>query len=185
MKKLILLFAMSAMTLGAMAQKNTIFVSGNYGFSSTTSEPSAGGTSNTSTSYTFAPKIGYHFSDNQAVGVMFGLTGGESGGVSTTSTVFGAFYRHIFPLGDIFALYGDAGVSYADAQKEINVNIKPGVMARLGKGWALTSEFATLGYRSKDNGSTKTSEFGLDVMGSNGGFTFGIQKSFGLSGVKK
>lgn len=188
MKKTILMLAMSAMTLGAFAQKNSILVSGNFGFNSATNAADV-----TTTTINFAPRLGYEFKENMTIGLNFGYTSTTVGDADALSTInFGPFFRYNMPLGDIFSIYTDVYANYTSLNNDrgtgFNFGVTPGVMAKLGKGWATTLNFANLGYTSFEDDS----QFGLSVLGLGysdatqignqflGGLTFGIQKNFGL-----
>jgi len=192
MKKTILMLAMSAMTLGAFAQKNSILVSGNFGFNSATNAADV-----STTTINFAPRLGYEFKENMTIGLNFGYASSKTGDAAATSAInFGPFFRYNMPLGDIFSIYTDVYANYSSLSNDrgtgFNFGVTPGVMAKLGKGWATTINFANLGYTSFEDESS----FGLNVLGLGydatslmtglgnggllGGFTFGIQKNFGL-----
>ena len=179
MKKTILMLAMSAMTLGAFAQKNSILVSGNFGF---TSETNAADVS-TST-IKFEPRLGYEFQENMTIGLNFGYNSSKTGDFAALSAInFGPFFRYNMPLGDIFSIYTDVYANYSSLSNDrgtgFNFGVTPGVLAKLGKGWATTLNFANLMYSSEGKTGAKSSEFGLTVLGT-GGLTMGIQKNFGL-----
>jgi hypothetical protein len=187
------MLAMSAMTLGAFAQKNSILVSGNFGFNSATNAADV-----STTTINFAPRLGYEFKENMTIGLNFGYASSKTGDAAATSAInFGPFFRYNMPLGDIFSIYTDVYANYSSLSNDrgtgFNFGVTPGVMAKLGKGWATTFNFANLGYMSSGPTGAKTSSFGLNVLGLGytdpssvmvnsylGGLTFGIQKNFGL-----
>jgi hypothetical protein len=179
MKKTILMLAMSAMTLGAFAQKNSILVSGNFGFTSATNAQDV-----STTTINFAPRLGYEFKENMTIGLNFGYSSQTVGDADALSAInFGPFFRYNMPLGDIFSIFTDVYANYSSLSNDrgtgFNFGVTPGVLAKLGKGWATTLNFANLGYTSSGRTGAKTSEFGLTVLGT-GGLTMGIQKNFGL-----
>ncbi|UAY52933.1 porin family protein [Ferruginibacter albus] len=177
MKKLLFasLILMSA-AFSANAQKGSILLYGNVGFTSTT-PPVGDGT----TSFNLTPGIGYQFNDNWTAGLNFNV---ET--VTDQPTVFGVgpFIRYAKPLSDIFSVYGQFDATYTSYGNSVNgfgAKIWPAIGVNVHNGLALNFGFGSLGYSSVGASGAKSSTFGLS-FGS--GATFGISKNFG-GGKKK
>lgn len=129
MKKLILaLLAVS--TIGAAnAQKNSILVYGNTGFS-TSKTDNGGGTEMKSFNWNVNPGVGYQFTDNITVGVQGGIWShfNENRSANALNTQWnrnaaeqrewqaGAFFRYTKAIGNTFALFAQVDLSYVSGQ---------------------------------------------------------------------
>ena len=132
MKKVILIAALAIVSV-ANAQKGSFLLMGSVGFNSqknsngTVPAPSADTEQKVNT-FSFAPKVGYQFSDHMTVGIEGSVSSSKTetnttvpfgpGTVTATSenkgTAFfvGPFLRYSQSLSDIFAMYADLGVGY-------------------------------------------------------------------------
>jgi hypothetical protein len=178
MKKLTLIALFAIAGLAASAQEKSILVGGSLGY--TSESPSVG---NSITRMTFAPTVGYQFNKNMTAGVKFGYQSLDAGTGTTLSQIqFLGFFRYEMPLTDVFSLYGDVQAGFITLNNSrgdgIGAGLTPGVLAHIGKGWGVTAEFANLSYASFGPSGAKSSTIDLNWVGN--GFTFGIQKNFGL-----
>jgi hypothetical protein len=182
MKKIILTALLLTAGFMAQAQKNTLLVYGDLGINSGKSAADV-----KSTSFRFAPGVGYQFDDNWTAGVNLRTENWKQGTPSVKSNAFGAgpFIRYTYALSDIFAVFGQfnanavsgkaGGVKYNGFQGELF----PAIGVNLKNGFALNFNFGSLSLNtSKVKGaSSGSSDFGLH-FGSGAGF--GISKNFGM-----
>jgi hypothetical protein len=188
MKKVFVIAALVIFSL-VNAQKGSVLVAGNVGYTSTTK-----GDLKLST-FEFAPKIGYQFSDNMTVGIETAIGNSTSTaklGVLTAEYKqndfkLGAFMRYSQPLAGIFSVFGDFGVGMQSAKRSDNIplskevksdgfyiGVVPAIGVNMNKGFWLNFSFGGLGYDSMkvDGASDATNKFA---------FTFGKQANIGIS----
>jgi len=183
MKKAIIIAALAFVSF-ANAQKGSVLVAGNVGFSSQNE-----GDYKTS-SFEFAPKVGYQFADNMTVGIEAGVGSSKrTDGYEYKENNFklGAFFRYSQPLAGVFSIFGDLGVGMQTAKSSNNVpfskdakadgfyiGVVPAIGVDLKKGFCLNFSIGGLGYDSLkyDGASDATNTFA---------FTFGKQASVGIS----
>lgn len=187
MKKVFIIVALAFVSL-ANAQKGSILLAGNVGYSSKNTGDDK------SDYFEFSPKVGYQFSDNATVGLEIGY------GSSTKSDKFGsvieehneknfklgAFLRYAQPLAGVFSIFGDLGVGMQTAKVTENVpaykaegdgfyiGLVPAIGVNMKKGFCLNFSIGGLTYDSMkfDGASDATNTFA---------FTFGKQASIGIS----
>lgn len=124
MKKLVL-FAAVVFGLSTMnAQKNSILLGGNVGYSHT--ENKFGGAKEKLDSYDWSPYLGYQFADRWTIAAKVAFTkadlnassleqlGWEDGNTKTTR--IGGFVRYTQPLSETFAVYGELGGGWQEAK---------------------------------------------------------------------
>ncbi len=128
MKKVLLIAAIAFASV-ASAQKGTILLGGNIGFSSSkdseTAVPSGTRSEDKVNSFEFSPRVGYQFSDHLTVGIEGSVVSGKGESTTipiagfTTSTsrkingfAVGPFLRYSKSLSDIFAMYADLGIGF-------------------------------------------------------------------------
>lgn len=193
MKKLLLILAL-AMFSFANAQKGTILVLGNVGYSS----QKTGDTGNVpaQTSFDFSPKVGYQFHDNWTLGVESSIMNAKStySSAEYKSNGFsvGGFVRYSKPIGGIFSFYADLGTGYHNVENttfisgitssisttEANgfyVGVTPALLLDISKGFGLNFNLGSLGYSTLNN----TTNNGSDVQKFD--FSFGQAFSIGIS----
>src|SRR5262245_50211740 len=113
MKKIILpVLIIATISLQAHAQKNTLLLYGDIGFSA---DKAASGAKQTAIS--FSPGLGYQWNNNWTAGgnISIGATKYSSPGSQTskgTSLKIGPFIRYTKMITDIFGIYGQGNVSY-------------------------------------------------------------------------
>jgi hypothetical protein len=189
---IILLIAIGA--IGARAQKNSLLVYGNAGYSSTND-------ASYSNAYSFRPGVGYQFADHLTAGVNIGAWGNkdEHAGmpgsyVRTHSFEAGPFFRYTQPFGSIFAIYGQCDVNYQhsttndDASQAMSTRnglvsrVWPAIGINIKNGFALNFKFGEISYAySKMKGGGSSSAFLADFNWTTG-FQFGISKNFSFHG---
>lgn len=195
MKKVIIIAALAIASF-ANAQKGSILVAGEVGFGSTSKfEDLNTGVSNYSTStFAFAPRVGYQFSDNMTVGLDLGFGNATRQSTSTSSelkmdkTRIGAFLRYAKSLGGAFSLYGDLAIGSQSTKFSSNapgststkytgmyLGITPSVAIDLKKGFWLNFSFGGLNYESQKGDWTNAEN------GSSFGLTLGQQMNIGVS----
>ncbi|MDA6072579.1 porin family protein [Flavobacterium sp. AC] len=200
MKKMLLILAL-AMFSFANAQKGTVLVGGNIGYSSENIDQEV--ESRKSNLFSFSPKVGYQFHDNWTVGVEFGLSSsksslsllnnnlGESESKFNTLKV-GAFLRYTIPLSETFSVFADLGVGFQN-QKDKSYNtgalvstskadgiyagITPSLFINMKKGFGLNFSIGGLGYETL---SFDTSDTNVRTFYFNFGKTvnIGVSKNF-------
>lgn len=176
MKKL-LLCAVFAITAITNAQKGSILVGGNVGFSSDKVGNSK------SESFEFNPKVGYQFTDNWTVGIEGSIkTIDMDWAEKTENYKIGAFTRYTQPISETFAVFADLGAGYQaetlNSAKGMYINLVPNLFINMKKGFGLNFSIGGIGYNNIDGrNDAKRESFGFDFGKT---FNIGISKNFGL-----
>ncbi len=208
MKKIILaVVVLVSLTKVASAQKGSILLYGNVGFSAASDSFNA-----KSNAYTFNPGIGIQLSDNWTAGlnIAFGgtrqdatTTGVPTGNYNTTSFFnIGPFLRYAWSISPVFSVYGQAEINYLSGNSTpyltdetkytgFGANLFPAIGINIKNGYAINLSFGGLSYQGKSYKgesisnnpylSGSTSQFAV-TLGQ--GATFGISKNFGGSKKK-
>jgi outer membrane protein len=192
MKKLFIISAMAVMAFTANAQKGNFYVSAsniNF-FGSNNSEISTGfniesfGKAKTTT-YGFAPELGYHVSDRVAVGAALGFSGRTVKDSDEKKFNFGVnpYVRYFLHQSENFGFYLQGGVDFLQEKREERdysiseptikkrtfttwgVSVVPGVSYALSSHFSLLASFGVLGYTSSKEKDAKdaTNTFGLNL----------------------
>jgi hypothetical protein len=190
MKKMLLILALSVFGF-ANAQKGTILVGGNIGYTSDTYDYQSNKVK--ATSFDFSPKAGYQFDDNWTVGAEFKVSSSKQEGdlnkTKSNSFKAGAFVRYTVPLSETFSVFGDLGAGFqnrrnksyendrliSDAKADgMYVGLTPALFINMKKGFGLNFSIGGLGYEtlSYDNN-------GVDVKSFY--FNFGKTVNIGIS----
>ncbi|OXB05902.1 outer membrane beta-barrel protein [Flavobacterium pectinovorum] len=182
MKKMLLILAL-AMFSFANAQKGTILVGGNIGFTSEKNDNQ--GEERKSNSFGFSPKVGYQFHDNWTAGVEFALSSSKStfslNSIGESESKFnafkvGAFVRYSVPLSETFSVFADLGAGFQNQKNKDYINgsltseskadglyagITPALFINMKKGFGLNFSIGGLGYEtlSFDTSDTDVSKF--------------------------
>lgn len=182
MKKMLLILALATFSF-ANAQKGTILVGGNIGFTSEKNDNQ--GEERKSNSFGFSPKMGYQFHDNWTAGVEFALSSSKStsslnsiGESESKFNVFkvGAFVRYSVPLSETFSVFADLGAGFQNQKNKDYINgsltseskadglyagITPALFINMKKGFGLNFSIGGLGYEtlSFDTSDTDVSKF--------------------------
>ncbi|MDW8850275.1 outer membrane beta-barrel protein [Flavobacterium sp. MMLR14_040] len=176
MKKMLLILAL-AMFSFANAQKGTILVGGNIGYSSENIDrPLAEVKTNT---FEFSPKVGYQFHDNWTVGAEFMIqsskTNSGEGEGKFNAYKYGVFVRYSVPLSETFSVFADLGAGFQNQKTKtddgtitttqkadgIYTGITPALFINMKKGFGLNFSIGGLGYEtlSYDASNTDVSKF--------------------------
>lgn len=203
MKKIFMAAAIMGIVTSGMAQKDSWYVGGNVGFSSTKNKYENGSTSidgTKTTSWAFSPEIGTFLTDNWQVGVGFNIGGAKSdpnstgGTVSTTTRYGGTLYtRYFFGSGAFRPFLGanatvlpgkiknTVGNTSTELQSfNFGINGNAGFAYALSKRVTAVGSLGVLGFEQTTNkakGSdvkNKTSTFGLDANSLGNRFTIGV-----------
>lgn len=196
MKKTLVILAL-AMFGFANAQKGTILVSGNVGYSSQKSSDTSGYPDYTT--FNFLPKVGYQFNDNWTVGVESSIANSKStftvGDNKSSSFSVGGFVRYSKPLGGIFSVYADLGTGYHNAEQTyfsggfnpstittktngFYVGITPALLLNITKGFGLNFNIGGLGYNTLNNTTHNGSDYKNFIFSFGQAFSVGISKNF-------
>lgn len=176
MKKLLLLVALFVATV-SNAQKGSVFVGGNVGFSS----EKIGDTK--SNNFEFVPRVGYQFANNWGVGVEGSIQNIDTDGLQKTERYkIGSFLRYITPLNQTFSFYADLAAGYQtysiNDAKGMYVAFTPNLSINVKKGLALNFSIGGINYDNMDGkNDPRQQNFGFDFGKS---FNIGISKNFGL-----
>jgi hypothetical protein len=184
MKKVFMIAALAIVSF-ANAQKGTVLVAGNVGYYSKKQ-----GDSKVST-FEFAPKVGYQFSENTTIGLETAIVNKNfANDDSAKDFKLGAFLRYSQPLTGVFSVFGDFGIGMQSSKYEEDLpgaatlvtkadgfymSVVPAIGVNLKKGFCLNFSIGGLGYDSMKedfNGAEATNTFA---------FTFGKQASIGIS----
>lgn len=199
MKKILVMAAIAAFGM-VSAQKNTLLVGGNIGYSSDSNKIMGNKVSSTE-AFTFTPTVGYQFHSNWTVGINSVITSGKqeedfnnsASTVKTNEFAIGPFVRYAVPLGEIFAVYGDLGAGYQNqnlktttlsSTSEVKANgfytnFTPALFINFKNGFGLNFNIGGIKY-------SHLKVDGIDATNSNFEFSFGkeigvgISKNFGL-----
>ncbi|AXB56371.1 outer membrane beta-barrel protein [Flavobacterium fluviale] len=190
MKKMLLILALSVFGF-ANAQKGTVLVGGNIGYTSTNREFQTG--KDKISQFDFSPRVGYQFNDNWTVGGEFLIGSSKSeveGAGESKSNDFkaGAFLRYSVPLSETFAVFADLGAGFQNQKNTvysalgdneskadgIYASITPALFINMKKGFGLNFSIGGLGYEtlSFDNNGADVNSFY---------FNFGKTVNIGIS----
>jgi len=198
MKKTLLILAL-AMFSFANAQKGTVLVLGNVGFSS--EKINSSGNEATQSSFGIFSKVGYQFTDNWTVGVQSSLSFANNVTDSTNGHSnnygIGAFVRYSKPLSELFTIYTDLGTgfnfdkgtysngglsNFTSKSSGFGINVSPGLLINIKKGYGLNFGVGGLGYSSNklENSNVLNSVEDSKRFDFNFGqsFNVGISKNF-------
>lgn len=155
--------------------KGDVFASGAVGFGSSKTGDAK------SSSFTFAPAVGYFVTENIAAGARlgFGSASEDNGTGEDKMSSFGleAFARYYYTPASQFSVYGELAIGMGSEKvepagvgetksKTFGVNAGVGVSYFLNSNFAIEAGWAGLGYNTNDNGGNgaeKTNDFGLNV----------------------
>lgn len=161
----------------ASAQKNSILLGGNVGFSSEKIGESK------VENFEFSPKVGYQFADQWTAGVEGSIMNVKTTGADTAEKYkIGGFVRYTVPLSDVFSIFGDLGAGYqsvnANDAKGIYASLTPALFINMKKGFGLNFSIGGINYDNLDGKNDPRQE----RLGFNFGKTLniGISKNFGL-----
>ena len=192
MKKLTLIALFAIVGFVANAQKGSILLSGNIGFSTSSVEKS-----NTSAQlFNFNPQIGYGISDNLHFGVFNETTlakGADFNGnalgndnLNGNLVVVGPFLRYTKKFGDIFAVFADAKLGWMSGHHDQYANnggksgfhfgITPSALINLTNNFGLTFSFGGVNYQAFGFNEAQSTEFNMNFGKQ---FSVGVQKVFG------
>ncbi|KAF2081079.1 outer membrane beta-barrel protein [Flavobacterium sharifuzzamanii] len=176
MKKLLVAVVILLTTM-ASAQKNSILLGGNVGFSSEKIGDSK------LENFEFSPKVGYQFADQWTVGVEGSIMNVKTTGEDTTEKYkIGGFLRYTVPLSDTFSVFGDLGAGYQSTNvndaKGMYASLTPALFINMKRGFGLNFSIGGINYDNLDGKNDPRQE----RLGFNFGKTLsiGISKNFGL-----
>ncbi|PXY41491.1 hypothetical protein DMB65_05935 [Flavobacterium cheongpyeongense] len=187
---------MAALAIGsfANAQKGTILVGGNIGYTSEKSEYRF--TESKTNEFSFSPKVGYQFHENWTVGGEFTVASSKSGftGDEQKRNAFkaGAFVRYSVPLSQTFSVFADMGAGFQNAKVKnydngsldskskadgLYLGVTPALFINIKKGFGLNFSIGGLGYEtlSYDNNGPDVNSFYFNFGQT---FNIGISKNF-------
>lgn len=187
MKKVLVVAALAFFGM-ANAQKNTLLVGGNVGFSSEKTEFAIG--EEKMNSFEFAPTLGYQFTDNWTAGLNSKIGTGKvevtgAPEMKTNEFKIGPFVRYAQPLGGAFAVYGDLGAGYQKMKTETGsvttsdangfyIGFTPALFINFKNSFGLNFSIGGVGYSSlKDSDA--------DIKQNNFDFNFGKTVNIGIS----
>lgn len=187
MKKILLIAALAICSF-ANAQKGTILVGGNIGYTSENSD--FGGSESKISSFNFSPRVGYQFNDNWTVGGEFTVGSSKNDELEFKTNEFkaGAFLRYSVPLSQTFSVFADLGAGLQNRTIKdysgpfttktkadgLYVGITPALFINMQKGFGLNFSIGGIGYDtySYDNNGPDVNSFY---------FNFGKTVNIGIS----
>ncbi|WP_264553380.1 porin family protein [Flavobacterium sp. N2038] len=142
MKKLLVAVVLFATTI-VSAQKNSVLVGGNVGFSSEKIGESK------LENFEFAPKVGYQFTDNWTAGVEGSIMNVKTTGLESTEKYkIGGFVRYSVPLSEVFSVFADLGAGYQSTSlndaKGIYASLTPALFINMKRGFGLNFSIGEL-----------------------------------------
>lgn len=185
MKKVLLTIVAIAMATTMNAQW---YVGGSVGFASV----KAGGGSS-ETTYKILPEIGYNLNKQWSFGVAFGYQKGSytagttflnalnGGDLKTEIFSVSPYARYTFMKGKLVDLFCDAGLDFASVKDRgtlFGFGARPGLAVKATEKLSFVTHVGFLGFHSfsPKGGGDSSSEFGLDLSGTN--ITFGLYYNF-------
>lgn len=194
MKKILVMAALAICSF-ANAQKGTILVGGNIGFTSDKTE--FANSERTVNEFSFSPKVGYQFHENWTVGGEFTVASSndDNGAIEQKDNAFklGAFVRYTMPLSQTFSVFADMGAGFQNLKSKTYgpgnndfsrskadgayVGVTPALFINMKKGFGLNFSIGGLGYEtlSYDNNGADVSSFYFNFGKT---FNIGISKNF-------
>lgn len=176
MKKLLVAVVLFATTI-VSAQKNSVLVGGNVGFSSEKIGESK------LENFEFAPKVGYQFTDNWTAGVEGSIMNVKTTGLESTEKYkIGGFARYSVPLSEVFSVFADLGAGYQSTSlndaKGIYASLTPALFINMKRGFGLNFSIGGINYDNLDGKNDPRQErFGFNFGKT---FSIGVSKNFGL-----
>jgi hypothetical protein len=193
MKKMLVIAAL-AMFSFANAQKGSILVGGNIGYSSETVDYGVGETK--TKQFSFSPKVGYQFHENWTVGGEFTVASAKDDNgareIKDNDFKLGAFVRYSVPLSQTFSVFADMGAGFQNQKRTIDgpgndyskskadgmyVGVTPALFINMKKGFGLNFSIGGLGYEtlSYDNNGPDVNNFYFNFGQT---FNIGVSKNF-------
>lgn len=176
MKKLLVAVVILFTTI-ASAQKNSILLGGNVGFSSEKIGESK------LENFEFSPKVGYQFADQWTAGVEGSIVNVKTKGTDTTEKYkIGGFVRYTVPLSDVFSVFGDLDAGYQSTNvndaKGMYASLTPALFINMKRGFGLNFSIGGINYDNLDGKNDPRQErFGFNFGKT---LNIGISKNFGL-----
>lgn len=176
MKKLLVAVVILLTTI-ASAQKNSILLGGNVGFSSDKIGDSK------LENFEFSPKVGYQFADKWTAGVEGSIMNVKTTGMDKTEKYkIGGFVRYSTPLSELFSVYVDLGAGYQNTSlnnaKGMYASFDPGLFINMKNGFGLNFSIGGINYDNLDGKNDPRQErFGFNFGKT---LNIGISKNFGL-----
>lgn len=202
MKRVIVIVAVTTVSLTLKAQKGSWYVGGNVGFSSTQDKFKTGNTETDdgkTTAWSFSPEAGTFLTDRVQLGVALTLAGSKFDAqespintVITSSNYGGTLYGRYFCGKDAFKPFVGLNVTVLPGSRETKVgntstesdlmnfgaNLNAGFGYAIAKRWTAVGSFGLMGYEysSSESGGTKETRsiFGLDANTLGNRFTIGF-----------
>ncbi|WP_264535125.1 porin family protein [Flavobacterium sp. N1736] len=176
MKKLLLAVALLVVTI-ASAQKGSMLLGGNVGFTSEKIDDLK------TENFEFSPKVGYQFADKWTAGVEGSImTLKTTGFEKSEKYTIGGFLRYATPLSELFSVYADLGAGYQNTSlnnaKGMYASLTPALFINMKRGFGLNFSIGGLRYDNLDGKNDPRQErIGFDFGKT---FNIGISKNFGL-----
>ena len=184
MKKAVIVFTLSLISMGAFAQGGSWYVGGIVGYNTQSSDQAKNPTTNM---WYFGPEIGTFFNANWSAGLVLGLDGmsqkNDDGDIMKRSSFVPNLYgRRWWNVGEKLNLFAGLDASFGSGSttmydqnnngeetkedfSSFSSNINAGVAYALAQRWTLLLKFAALGYSSETTGDITTTQFGLVADG--------------------
>lgn len=176
MKKLLLAVVLFATTI-ASAQKGSILLGGNVGYSSEKIGESK------LENFEFSPKVGYQFAEKWTAGVEGSIMSVKTTGLDKTEKYkVGGFVRYSVPLSELFSVFADLGAGYQNTSvnnaKGMYANLTPALFINMKRGFGLNFSIGGINYDNLDGKNDPRQErIGFDFGKT---FNIGVSKNFGL-----
>ncbi|TDW49714.1 outer membrane protein with beta-barrel domain [Flavobacterium sp. 270] len=194
MKKFLLIAAFAVCSF-ANAQKGSILVGGNIGYTSENTDYRIGEAK--TSQFSFSPKVGYQFNDNWTVGGEFTVASSKNDQLGaaeykTNAFKLGAFLRYSMPLSQTFSVFADLGAGFQNQKDKtynnngtidkskadgMYVGVTPALFINMKKGFGLNFSIGGLGYNtlSYDNNGPDVNNFYFNFGQT---FNIGVSKNF-------
>ncbi|MCP2029278.1 hypothetical protein L1276_004462 [Flavobacterium sp. HSC-32F16] len=176
MKKLLAAVVLFITTVGT-AQKNSILLGGNVGFTSEKIGESK------LDNFEFSPLVGYQFADHWTAGVQGSIKNTKTASLDKTEKYkIGGFVRYSTPLYEMFSFYADLGAGYQNTSlnnaKGIYAGFDPGLFINMKNGFGLNFSIGGINYDNLDGkNDPRQQRLGFDFGKT---LNIGISKNFGL-----
>lgn len=187
MKKIVgLTIVMAGLVVSVIAQKGSVLLYGNVGFSSVKEA-----SNDKETRITVLPGLGYQFNDSWTVGIQGGIVSNKIENetnnfeIRDNTVQIGHFLRYTKDLSNVFFVFGQLDASFVSNKNEeigvnetkatgCNIGLTPAVGVNVKNRFALNFSFGGLGFSTLkvDGAINSSSAFGL---------TFGQIVNIGIS----
>lgn len=149
--------------LSSVAASAQVYLGGTLGVATSTIKIED--ESQTSTTFTFAPEVGYNFNDMWAVGTSVGIQGTSVGGNSSSTFVLCPYVRATFAHVGPVRFFAEGAVEY-DKSSDTDgwgIGLRPGMLVDISKKVSLIGRTVLVQYSSASGNGITVSQTGFAI----------------------